>query len=588
MAEERVQRRLAAILAADMVGYSRLIGADEEGTIARQKAHRAELIDVEFSSHGGRIVKTMGDGLLVEFASVVDAVKCAVIVQRAMSEREAEVPEDRRIQYRIGINLGDIVIDGDDILGDGVNVAARLEGLAEPGGICISGNAYEQVRDKLQAEFEDLGERQVKNIDRPVRAYRVSLASGHPTERAEPQIDAAPLPLPDKPSVAVLPFDNMSGDPEQEFFADGLAEDIIAILSRTSKLMVIARNSSFAYKGSATDVRQIATDLGVRYVLEGSVRKGGDRLRVTAQLIDAVNGGHLWAERYDRRVEDIFDIQDDITKEIVTALRVQLTDGEDALTWNKGTQNIDAWRWALEAGELFFQFNPAEITRARDLLRRSIELEPNYAYAWAMSGFCDWYLARIGSSEDAEVLIDRAEQSFEKSLDLDDMLSWGHFSKGMVLLYRRQFDESVSAMQTAVALLPGDANVRTGLGFALIHAGQASEGLHAMREAMRLNPYVPFWYRFIAARAQDMLGDLEQALTDWSGTVEGMFFASNMHIASLLVRLGRLPEAKDALSEALRVNPQFTLAGVDRYLMCRDGDYVNAVTESLRQAGLPE
>jgi len=576
-----MERRLAAILAVDMVGYSRLMGADEEGTIARQRAHRAELIDPVIASHGGRIVKTTGDGLLVEFGSVVDAVKCAVSVQNGMADREADVSKERRIQYRVGVNLGDIVIDGDDILGDGVNIASRLEGLAEPGGICVSAKVFEEIGNKLDVGFKDLGPQEVKNITTPVRAYSV-------TREQTPAVPSAAPPPRDKPSIAVLPFDNMSGDPEQEFFADGLAEDIIAILSKTSKLMVIARNSSFAYKGTATDIRQIAADLGVRYILEGSVRKGGDRLRVTAQLIDASNGSHIWAERYDRLVEDIFDIQDNITKEIVTALRVQLTDGEDALTWNKGIQNIDAWRWALEAGELFFRFSPAEIARARDLFRRSLELEPNYAYAWAMVGCCDWYLARIGSSGDAEALIDRAEQSIAKSLDLDGALSWGHFSNGMVLLYRRQFDEAVSAMQRAVALLPGDANVRAGLGFVLIHTGRPGEGLQAMRDAMRLNPHPPLWYRFLVGRAQDMLGDLELALTEFEYITRGISFTPHIHIASLLVRLGRIQEATVALSEALSFNSQFNLAAVDRYLMCRDGDYVKAITESLRQAGLPE
>ncbi len=581
MAEERVQRRLAAIMAADVVGYSRLMGDDETGTLYALKQHRAALIDPAIAEHRGRIVKLMGDGVLVEFASVVDAVECAVSIQNGMVERNTNTADARRITFRIGVNIGDIIIDDDDIYGDGVNIAARLEGLAQPGGICVSEKVFAEVRNKLDTGFEDLGPQQVKNIAEPVRAYRVTLGRGAAAAKA------APPSVPDIPSIAVLPFDNMSGDPEQAFFADGLAEDIIAILSKTSKLMVIARNSSFAYKGSATDIRQIAKDLGVRYVLEGSVRKGGDRLRVTAQLIEAANGTHLWAERYDRRIEDIFDIQDDITKEIVTALRVQLTDGEDALSWNKDIKDIDAWRWALEAGELIFRFSPAEITRARDLFQRCLDLEPNYAYAWAMIGCCDWYLARIGPSDDAVALIDRAEQSIAKSLDLDNALSWGHFSQGMVLLYRRKFDEAVAAMQRAVALLPGDANVRVGLGFTLIHAGQPRDGLQAMREAMRLNPHPPLWYRFLVGRALDMLGDQEQALIEFEYITRGINFTPHVHIASILVRLGRLPEAKLALSEALRFNSQFNLAAVDRYLMCHDGDYVRAVTESLREAGLP-
>ena len=455
MAEQRAQRRLAAILAADVVGYSRLMRADEAGTLAQLNAIRKELLDPKIAEYGGRIVKTTGDGILIEFPSAVDAVQHAVNVQQEMARRNADIAENQRMEIRMGINVGDVIVEGDDLFGDGVNVAARLEGWADPGGICISGNAYEQVRDKLQTRFEDLGEQTVKNIDRPVQAYRVSLDSNPPTQETEVQSGTAPISLPDKPSIAVLPFDNMSGDTEQEYFADGLAEDIIAMLSKTSKLMVIARNSSFAYKGTATDIRQIANELGVQYVLEGSVRKGGNRLRVTAQLIDAVNGSHIWAERYDRLVEDIFDIQDNITKEIVTALRVQLTDGEDALIWNKGTQSIDAWRWTLEARELLFQFTPTEIARAKDLLGRSIELDPDYAFAWALIGTCDWYSARLGSGEDAEILIDQADQSVAKSLDIDDKLSWGHSCKSLILLYRRRFDDAVSAIQKAVALLPG-------------------------------------------------------------------------------------------------------------------------------------
>jgi len=585
MAEKRAERRLAAILAADVVGYSRMMGEDETGTLARLQTIRKELLHPKVTEYGGRIVKTTGDGTLIEFPSAVDAVQHAVEVQTAIGPWHADTPVNQRIEFRMGINVGDIIVENDDIFGDGVNVAARLEGLAEPGGICISGTVFDQVKGKLELSFDDLGPREVKNIAEPVRVYQWSVGKSAAVGDTQPN---QKTPLPDKPSIAVLPFDNMSGDPDQDFFADGLAEDIIAILSKTSKLMVIARNSSFAYKGTATDVRQIASDLGVRYVLEGSVRKSGDRLRVTAQLIDAANGSHLWAERYDRVVEDIFDIQDNITKEIVTALRVQLTDGEEALAWNKGTQNIDAWRWALEAAELIFQFSPAEIARARDLLSKSIEHDPDYAYAWALIGACEWYLARIGSSEDAETLIDQAEQSVAKALDLDDTLSWGHFSQGVVLLYRRQFDEAVSAMQKAVALLPGDANVRAVFGFALIHAGRPGEGLKAMREAKRLNPHAAYWYRFLEARAHDMLGDLEQALAEFRNATQDIPFATHIHIASLLVRLGRMQEAKDALSEALTLNPQFNLDAVDRYLMCRDGEYVKAVTESLREAGLPE
>src|SRR5437879_4516204 len=311
LAAERVERKLAAILAADIAGYSRLMGADEEGTLARLKAHRRELIDPKIAEHRGRIVKTTGDGLLVEFASPVEAVRCAGEIQRAMREREGPLPEDRRIEIRIGINLGDVIIDEDDVYGDGVNIAARLEALADPGGVVISSAVFEQVRDRVPDSFEDLGDQQVKNITRPVRVYRVTQLSTPASPMA-----MSPLPLPDKPSIAVLPFANMSGDPEQEYFADGMVEEIITALSRIRWLFVIARNSSFTYKGQAVDVKEVGRELGVRYVLEGSVRKAAGRVRITAQLIDALSGMHLWADRFDGPLDDIFELQDRVATSV--------------------------------------------------------------------------------------------------------------------------------------------------------------------------------------------------------------------------------------------------------------------------------
>jgi adenylate cyclase len=346
-----MQRRLAAILAADVVGYSRLIRADEEGTLAALKALHSELIDPKLREHRGRTVKLMGDGMLVEFASVVDAVRAATATQSALAERNAAVPESQRIDLRIGVNLGDVVIDGDDIHGDGVNVAARLEGLAAPGGICISEAVYEQVRDRTSLAFEDLGLREVKNIDRPVRVWR--WLSGQDVAVADPALAEKPLALPDKPSIAVLPFDNMSGDPEQGYFADGITEDIITEISKISELFVISRNSTFTYKGRAAKVQDVSRDLGVRYVLEGSVRKAGERVRVTAQLIDGHTGGHVWAERYDRGLADIFAVQDDVTAEIVRALEVRLVDAARARPARAETENPEAYDCVLRGREQY-------------------------------------------------------------------------------------------------------------------------------------------------------------------------------------------------------------------------------------------
>src|SRR5262245_3514581 len=345
LATERVERRLAAILAADVAGYSRLMGADEEGTLARLKAIRCEMADPKIKEHRGRIVKTTGDGWLLEFGSVVDAVRCAVDVQRAMAERNAHVPPDRHVELRMGINLGDIIKDGRDIYGDGVNVAARLEALAEPGGICVSRVVRDQVRDKLAFSFEDMGEQQVKNIARPVRVHRVRLFEdqGLPTVHPSDQATAAPLAMPDKPSVAVLPFTNMSGDLEQEFLADGIAEDVITALSRYPSLFVIARNSCFTYKGRAVDVKQVGRDLGVRYVLEGSLRKAGNRIRVTGQLVEAESGKHVWAERYDRDLADIFALQDEITGAVTIAIAPAIADAERKRAMRRPPESLDAW-----------------------------------------------------------------------------------------------------------------------------------------------------------------------------------------------------------------------------------------------------
>ena len=381
MAEERLQRRLAAILSADVVGYSRLMGIDEARTLARLNALRRELIDPAIAAHSGRIVKLMGDGALVEFASAVDAVTCAIEIQRQLREHDASGSEANPIQFRIGINVGDIIIEGEDILGDGVNIAARIEGIAEPGGISISEDAWRQVQGKVAANFVDAGEQSLKNIARPVRVYRLALPQRPPPRPT--------LALPDKPSIAVLAFNNMSGDPEQEYFSDGISEDIITDLSKLSELHVIARNSSFTYKGKPVDVKQVGRDLGVRYVLEGSVRKAGNRVRVTGQLIDAESGAHIWAERFDRDLTDIFAVQDELTREIIAALKIKLSEAEKALIAGSSTNNEDAHDFFLRGREALYRpkRDREMFTEATACFRRAIELDPNYAAPYAGLGF---------------------------------------------------------------------------------------------------------------------------------------------------------------------------------------------------------
>jgi adenylate cyclase len=369
MAEDRVDRRLAAIFAGDIAGYSRLMGADEEGTLRQLKAHRKELVDPKITEHRGRIVKTTGDGMLVEFVSVVDAVRCAVDIQRGMAERNADVPADKRIEFRIGINVGDIIIDGDDIFGDGVNVAARLEALADPGGIMVSSVVHDQVRDKLSFGFEDMGEQTVKNIARPIGVHRVSLADVAPPAKLKSTVAAEPSTA-NRPSIAVLPFVNMSGDPEQEYFADGISEDIITGLSKLRWLVVIARNSSFSYKGKAIDVKRVSRELGVRYVLEGSVRKGGNRVRITAQLVDAATGNHIWADRYDGELTDVFALQDEITRKAIAAIEPSLLEAEGLRSQHRSPEDLDAWDMVMRANSQFWRLTKGDSETAIAILRR--------------------------------------------------------------------------------------------------------------------------------------------------------------------------------------------------------------------------
>ena len=404
-------RRLAAILAADVAGYSRLMGADEEGTLARLKASRAALIDPTIAEHKGRIVKTTGDGLLVEFASVVDAMRCATEWQRGMAERNAEEATDVRITWRVGVNLGDVIIDDDDIHGDGVNIAARLEAMAEPGGICVSGTVRDHIGERLDLALDDMGEQTLKNIAQPIHVFRV-------LAEKKPMPEPAALPLPDKPSIAVLPFQNMSGDPEQEYFADGMVEEIITALSKIRWFFVIARNSTFTYKGHAVDVKQVGRELGVRYVLEGSVRKSGNRIRVTAQLVEAATGNHVWAERYDRDLADIFAVQDEITERVVAAIEPELYAAEYTRSQSKPPDSLDAWECVIRALSLIGQGTRDENTEAEALCRRAIALAPGYGRAHSLLAWV--LLRRTVWSGDLQTVVPEVSAETQTALALDD------------------------------------------------------------------------------------------------------------------------------------------------------------------------
>jgi len=445
MAEARVERRLAAILAADVAGYSRLMGIDEEGTLASLKAHRRDLVDPKIAEHRGRIVKTTGDGALVEFGSAVDAVRCAMEIQRVMAERNVSMPEDHRIEFRIGINVGDIIVDSGDIYGDGVNIAARVEALASPGAICLSDNAYQQIKGKLVVDVSDMGEQQLKNITQPIRVYRV---------RLDEKIAGATPALPDKPSIAVLPFNNMSGDPEQEYFADGMVEDIITALSRFRHLFVIARNSSFTYKGRAVDIKQVGRELGVRYVLEGSVRKSANRVRITGQLIDALTGSHLWADRFDGDLEDIFDLQDRITSSVVGAIAPKLEQAEIERAHRKPTENLDAYDYYLRGMTNFYQMTKEAQSEALRLFHKAIEIDPNFAAAHGMAAWCyaqrksnGWMTDRLRETADTARLARRAVE-----LGKEDALALS--SGGFALAYVADDLDGPAFVERALLLNP--------------------------------------------------------------------------------------------------------------------------------------
>ena len=579
-----MERRLAAIFAADVAGFSRLVGADEEGTVARLQSHRRELIEPKIAEHQGRLVKTTGDGVLVEFASPVRALRCAIDVQHGMAKRNADIPEGKRIEFRIGINLGDVVVEEDgDIFGDGVNVAARLENIAEPGTVFISRTVRDFVTDAAELALEDLGERELKNIVRPVQVFRIAPPT-HVVAAAQ-----APAPaVPQKPSIAVLPFTNMSGDAEQEYFSDGMTEDLITDLSKVSALFVIARNSSFAYKGRAVKVQEIGRDLGVRFVLEGSIRKSGNRVRIAAQLIDAESGGHLWAERFDRDLTDIFATQDEVVEKIVRALAVTLTHGEEKRLRRRGTENVAAYEAVLRARELLGGATRETVAQARAMYRRAIELDPTYAVphaGLAATGVSN-YVSDWADDPDAE--LDQAERWARRALELDDSEPFAHMALGHVMLWRRDHDGALAEFRSMIALDPNFAQGYAATGLALMYAGRAAEALEPFALAMRLDPHYPSIVLHYVAQANFSLGNYGTAakqLTQRIARTPGTD-SSRMMLAACYGHLGRAEEARAIWAELMKVNPEFSLAQRERVLPYKDPRDFARIAEGLAKAGL--
>jgi adenylate cyclase len=538
----------AISLAADVAGYSRLMGADEEGTLERLKAHRHELVDRKIAEHRGRIVKTTGDGILAEFASVVDAVRCAIDVQQNMATRNSQLPASQRIEFRMGINLGDVIVEGDDIFGDGVNIAARLETLAEAGRLCLSAGAYDQVRDRVDIAFEDMGEQHLKNIARPVRAYRALFD--------RPRVAAAlpALPLPDKPSIAVLAFINMSGDPEQEFFADGIAEDIITTLSKSRSLFVIARNSSFTYKARKAALKDICRDLGVRYVLEGSVRKAGNRVRVTAQLVEAT-GGHLWAERYDRDLADIFAVQDEITTSVSAAIQPALERSERERAVRKSPDSLDAWESYHRGMWHFAKVDADENQKARSFFRRSIELDPQFAPAAAALALTYLNEITLFRPDLRAVNLPLALDHAVHAVTIDATDAAGHAALARALWMSGRHAESLTKADMAVDLDPNSAAAYGARGGARLWGGFSREAIEPLRTAMRLSPFdplTPLWLHF-TARARYWSEEYEMAIAVASQLRQSFpnFRQPYNTLIAALGQVGKVDEAHAVMSEAL-------------------------------------
>jgi adenylate cyclase len=626
MAQKGFKRKLTAILSADVEGYSRLMGEDEEATVRTLTTYR-EVLSTLVIGHNGRVVDSPGDNILAEFASVVDAVQCAVAVQKEIKSRNDELPENRKMRFRIGINLGDVIQEEERIYGDGVNIAARLEGLSEPGGICISGTSYDQVKNKLNLGYKNLGGHSVKNIAEPVRVYRVltepeaagkvigerrkakrwialaaaivlilvmgGVASWFYYLRQSPKHEPASLdrmafPLPDKPSIAVLPFDNLSEESNQEYIADGLTENIIAALSNISEMLVIARNSTFVYKDKPVKIQQVSEELGVRYVLEGSVQKSGDNLRISAQLIDATTGYHLWAKRYDRNLKDLFVLQDEITLKIISALRVKLTEGEQARLNDKSTDNLDSFLKVQEGYPYFFRFNEESNIKARQMFEEALALDPENATACTMLAWTYLMEVRSGWSKSPGRSMEQTVELAQKALALNDTLGATHSLLGHIYLDKRQYEKAIAEAERAVALNPNGADAHAHLGKTLNYVGRWQEAIALLKKAIRINPIPPNWYLIFLGQSYTFAGQYGEAIAMYKTVLQRNpdDLSALIGLAAVYGASGREEKARAAVAEILRIEPKFSLERAAEESMYKNQADTESMIDSLRRAGL--
>lgn len=584
--EERLPRKLAAILYADVAGYSRLTGEDEDATHRRLREY-LDLIAVDIESHRGMTVHYAGDAVLAKFDAVVDALSSAVAIQRRLADRNGDLPEERKVRFRIGINLGDVIEDRGDIYGDGVNVAARLESLADEGGICISESVRTAIGNKLGVGYESMGEQQVKNIAEPVKTYRVLLDSnGEQSSTA----DVKALPLPDRPSIAVLPFDNMSNDPDQEFFADGLAEDIITELSRERELFVIARNSSFAYKGQSPDIRQIAKELGVHYVLEGSVRKAGNRIRLNAQLVEGASGHHIWAERFDRAMEDVFEVQDELTSTIYNTLLQKVSDTLTERALARAPQNIDAYECLLRAWGHMMRFTPTDNLEGRREAEAALAIDPNLARGHMIVAWSYIHSIMSGQEENASEAFELAHQAARRAVALDRSDFWGYGAISFTELFRRQHERAVASVDRAIALNPNSADAHALRGTVLNMFDRPDEGLAELQLAVRHNPHHVDWYLLGFGRAYYLLGQHDEAVLYLNRLVEASpnMATGRLLSAANLVALGRDEQAREDVANLIKTYPNLTLNQVRSMTPFSREDLLETYLDELRQAGVPD